>query len=125
MIKNEKMGIFLISSLALLIFFVKKLSFFLEYTPCTTFFHFFENLKKHVFTPCFSFMNEWAKKETWCKNDFLIFLKKRFFHIMKKTFHRIYHNAENFTGTEEDIFSEKCSFSCKFHDYGQNIPRLQ
>ena len=44
---------------------------------------------------------------------------------MKKTFHRIYHNAENFTGTEEDIFSEKCSFSCKFHDYGQNIPRLQ
>jgi len=52
-------------------------------------------------------------------------LKKLFFHIMKKTFHRIYHNARNFTGTEEDIFSENSHFSCKFVRFGQNIPRLQ
>jgi len=45
------------------------------------------------------------------------FLKKLFFHIMKKTLHRIYHNARNITGTEEDIFSEKCVILCKFVDY--------
>ena len=46
---------------------------------------------------------------------------------MKKTFtfHRIYHNARNITGTEEELFLEKCIFLCKIVDFDQNFPRLQ